>query len=458
MRFSASVDHRAAAAALLCAVVFFLGSADLAFGVRAFGVNLRLANLVLLLGIVAWSWREGPRALADLRALAVGWGPFLAIFAAASLVAESPLPGLVKTAWFGFNMLGAYAWCRLFAPVPLARGFFACYAILALIVVHDFLAGFAGGPERAIGYLQPNLLVAGQMLYRPHAFHYEPSYAASALALACALALTRLRLAAPWLAGAAAVLGLVAVALIMSRTGWLYLAVFLVLLVLARVATPREPGDSALRYGAVAIAVAAAAMAFVLMSSEHRDRFLVLAGPLGVHQTMERVCPLVRDVVPALAIDCLDDEGRRRQLDPWNADREPEDTSEGQRVMAALKAVERIRDAPWLGTGVQRGQDRLIGPVASNVWLEIGSEGGLLSLAAFVWGLAWSLWRHQAFAPRNRALLVALLTYFLVAWHFLQTFPRLDQWLAFWFALAGAAAVPALERTTQRWAPAVDPP
>jgi hypothetical protein len=92
-----------------------------------------------------------------------------------------------------------------------------------------------------------------------------------------------------------------------------------------------------------------------------------------------------------------------------------------------------------LGNGVREGRTRLIEPVAANVWLEIGSEGGLLSLGAVLWGLGWSLWRGQALAPHNRAIALALCAYFAVAWQFLQTFPRLDQWMSFWFALAMAA-------------------
>jgi hypothetical protein len=426
-------------AVALCATAFFLGGADLVFGFRAFGVNVRYANLLLVLGLAAWLWRERDGLAAHARFLAIGWAPFIALFSLSALVSPSPLPGLVKAAWFALNLVGAYAWCRLFRPADLARGYFACYLVLAAILVTDFATGFIGGPQAMIGHGQPNALASGGTLWRPHAFHYEPSYAAAALALAWALSVTRIGSQAPRLAVAVTGLGFVALVILMSRTGWLYVAVFVVLLPFAGAGSARADRVRSLRHVGGAAAIAAVALAIALASPANRERFTALVGPLGAGQTLERICPLLDSVLPVLGLHCLEGEARRRALDDWNRDRKPVETSEGQRVKAAIDAVEDIRRSVLLGNGVREGRTRLIEPVAANVWLEIGSEGGLLSLGAVLWGLGWSLWRGQALAPHNRAIALALCAYFAVAWQFLQTFPRLDQWMSFWFALAMAA-------------------
>lgn len=423
----------------LCAAVFFLGGADLVFGFRTFGVNVRFANLVLGLGLAMWLWRERPALPLHLRFLAIGWAPFVALFALSASLSPAPAPGLVKTAWFGFNLLGAYAWCRLFRPTTLARGYFASYLVLAGILLVDFVSGFTLGPQAMIGYGQPNALTSGGTLWRPHAFHYEPSYVAAALALAWALSVTRIGAVAPRLAIAVTGCGLAALVLLMSRTGWLTMALFVVLLPFALAGSGRDDRSWSLRHVGYAVAIAAVGLVLALASPTNRARFVQLAAPLGIEQTVERVCPMLQTILPVLHLACLEGDARQRYLDAWNANRSPAETSEGQRVKAALDAIETIKRSTLLGSGVREGRGRLIEPVASNVWLEIGAEGGLLSLAAFAWGVGWSLVRRQAFAPGNRAIALALLAYFVVAWQFLQTFPRLDQWLSFWFALTIAA-------------------
>ena len=46
------------------------------------------------------------------------------------------------------------------------------------------MSGFTRGTDYMIGYAQENNMVSGMLLYRPHAFYYEPSFAAGGLALA----------------------------------------------------------------------------------------------------------------------------------------------------------------------------------------------------------------------------------------------------------------------------------
>lgn len=65
---------------VLCAALFFVGTADLFSAIRVDGVNVRLAQVALCAGLVVW-WRTKPGDFgADNRRLLVAWAPFFCIF------------------------------------------------------------------------------------------------------------------------------------------------------------------------------------------------------------------------------------------------------------------------------------------------------------------------------------------------------------------------------------------
>ena len=290
-----------------------------------------------------------------------------------------------------------------------------------------------------VGFAQPNDLIAGQILHRPHAFYYEPSYAASAVAIAWALALTPMGRVAATLSTMLIGAGLAALIVTMSRIGWLYA----ILAGLARLLVPSAgtASGSALPWRRIGAALGFTTLVCVVLLAPdaNRERFAALVKSLGWQQTFQRVCPIVQSLVTTLELQCLDESERR--LSAGRArDIVPEHTSEGQRFVSMGESIARVIEHPWLGHGVTRGRDRLIEPVTSNVWLEIAVEGGLLAAVTFAWGLAVSLHRWHAFAPGYRLIGIVLALYFVVAWQFLQTFPRLDPWLAFWVALTFTAS------------------
>ena len=430
--------YRAVFAMLLCTSLFFLGTADQVFAFRIHGVNVRFANLLLAAGLVAWLVTRRRKSAQDLVALAIGWLPFVALYGLAAVVSDTPWLGLLKLSWFAFNFATACAWCTLFDLRDLTRGYFAAFLVVAAVIAVDFLSGFTRGPEYMIGLGQPNDLIAGQILYRPHAFYYEPSYAASGVGLAWLLALTPMGSLAPALSTAFIAIGLVALAVTASRTGWLFGIVATVALVLFGKVRATFVSIVSWRRVLVTTTLAAIVFAALLVPEQNRTHFAALLRPLGWQQTLERICPILRDHVPFLELRCLSHEerlsfGRSR-------DAVAEQTSEGQRLTSLKDAMANVQARPLLGGGVKRGEHRLIEPMASNTWLEIAVEGGVLSVAAFVWGLLFTLHRWRVFRPENRAIAIVLLLYFVVAWQFLQTFPRLDQWLSFWVALTFAAA------------------
>ena len=168
-----------------CALLFFLGSADQFFAVRVGGITLRVAQLVLLAGLIAW-WRSKPSDLPEeARKLLIAWAPFFCLYLVACAFSADPLPGLLRLAWFAFNFVAAYAWCRLFVRGDLVVGYFSAYLVIAIVILFDFFIGFGAGPAQMIAYAQPTYGVPGREgWFRPHAFYYEPSYAAAALSLA----------------------------------------------------------------------------------------------------------------------------------------------------------------------------------------------------------------------------------------------------------------------------------
>ena len=443
--------HHLALATSLCALLFFLGAADRVFALRAYGINLRFANLLLAVGLVVWLWKRRREALEDLGVLSIGWMPFVAAFGLAVVLSDAPWLGLLKLGWFALNFVAAFAWCRLFPRDAVVRGYFAAFLVVSLLIGVDFASGFVHGDRYMIGLGQPNDLAAGEILWRPHAFYYEPSYAASGVALAWALAMTPMGTAAPRIAPLLITSGAVALTVIMSRTGWIYAILVLVLLGAYRFLGRKRA--TRIRWSAmlVALAAVAALVAGLLLPEQTRARFTMLSDALGWHRTFERICPLVR----LDSLRCATSEAALRSVGVEAA----EESSEGQRIVDAQRAIASIEARPLVGHGVTPGHDRLLEPTAKNTWLEIAVEGGVLSAAALAWGLLFTLKRFGAFEAGNRAIAIVLLLYFVVAWQFLQTFPRLDQWLSLWaaltFAASGRAAKPATSEDAEHELPAL---
>ena len=142
----------------------------------------------------------------------------------------------------------------------MARGYFLSYLVIALIITIDFVTGFTRGLDHMIGYGQANDMVPGRLLFRPHAFYYEPSFAASGLALAWALALTRMRDVAPNVASALVIVGAIALLVMTSRTGWLYAAVAGVAVLFFRVCVQRPVPRASLTHAVIDAVLGAAGL------------------------------------------------------------------------------------------------------------------------------------------------------------------------------------------------------
>jgi hypothetical protein len=135
---------------------------------------------------------------------------------------------------------------------------------------------------------------------------------------------------------------------------------------------------------------------------------------------------------------------------------DPAETTEGLRLSGMRHAWTTIAAHPWAGVGVSRGTDHFIAPPpVPNLWLEIGVDAGVPALIAFTFAVVYTLRRFRTFVPANRDVAVVLLLWLVVAWQFVQTFPRLDVWMALFAALAWSRshapeAKPATARRNER--------
>ena len=421
---------------VVCAIVSFLASADRLFTIRTDAVNVRFAAVVLLVASAVFAVTRGRKSSDDIRALTIAWLPFVAMYTLAAATSEAPVPGMLKLGWFAFDFFVAFAAIALFDARDVARGYFLSYLVVASIIAIDFVSGFTRGPDYMIGYAQENNMVSGMLLFRPHAFYYEPSFAAGGLAFAWALALTRMRDAAPKLASALVVVGAIALVVMTSRIGWIFASVAAAAVVAFR-CRERSLRLSSLARASYPIVLIASILAGVIAFSDKRDAFGALVGRLGFAQAFERVCPLLADHF-AVDIQCLSGDARREYLgeaQPLNA----YETTEGARLVGLRTTLATIAQHPWLGVGVGHGSDRFIAPpMAANLWLEVALEGGLMTLMAFAFGVTLTLWRWGMFEARNRDIVIVLALWLLIVWQFMQTFPRLDLWIAFWVVLVWA--------------------
>jgi len=417
---------------VVCAIVIFLASADRLFTIRTGAVNVRFAAVVLFVASVVFAVTRARKSTDDIRALTIAWLPFVAMYALAAATSEATVPGMLKLGWFAFDFFVAFAAIALFDARDVARGYFLSYLVVASIIAIDFVSGFTRGTHYMIGYAQENNMVPGMLLFRPHAFYYEPSFAAGGLAFAWALALTRMRSAAPKLASALVVVGAIALLVMTSRTGWIF-ALVAAGAVLAFRYQERSLRLSSMARASIPILLSAGVLAGVIAFSDKRDAFGALVGQLGFAQAFERVCPLIAD---HFTVQCLSGDARREYLgegQPFNAD----ETTEGVRLVALRTTVATIAQHPWLGVGIGHGSDRFIAPPAvANLWLEVALEGGLMSLGAFAFGITFTLWRWGLVEARSRDIMIVLALWLLIVWQFSQTFPRLDLWIAFWVVLA----------------------
>lgn len=425
------------AAALVGGAIVFLSMSDTVFVFRAAGMTFRWAQFALLLVAIHWAWsmrRAGLAAMAGLSPAAAGCALALgASFGVTAALSAEPLPTALRAAWFLANFgicAASVAWAE--RRGVLARSLFLGVAGVAGVVWIDAVAIHCFGLEPVLGGAQQSYLFEGVPTLRPQAFHYEPSYAACALALASAATLC------PGAAGRRAsvlVTGLVlsAVVLTSSRAGILAI-VIAALTATALLAFARGGGR---HLATVGLSWAAAALFLCVFAAAPGGNWYLraIAGPFGVARTVERVSQIADDGSGRSLTERIDSLPPEASVDPEEARRRDIGRSEIGRLSSYLRGLDRWRAAPWFGHGAARERvvvrERLLAQSEMSAWVgllaEFGAFGSALYVALFG-AVAWA--RRPAADSGGRApariLAAVLLAHSAVSFQLGPSFVRLD--------------------------------
>ena len=414
MRPSLTTTPPARLTTWLTAAMVFLCSADTTFSTRVMGLNLRWGQFLLGGWAAALVWRLGwtelggrlreacaPSGRLATRGLMAGGALFVAAVVLGGIGAHALEISLLKLGWWLFNVacvtvvLGATTQHR-----AMAAGLRIAVGLLAGVIFIDALViDVIGTDWPAIGHAQYSYLFDNARQLRPHAFFYEPSYAASALVLGLCFLLvtgqTRLDAFIAVIVGSAIVMTT-------ARTGLAGLGV-VATIAAAMVLSHRPSRRHLRRWTTIAFAIVAVLAGFFVSTPKTRSCWHFLTGPLGPSAIVERLgAP------------------------------EPEKTSEGARLDSLKQSVERWQESPVVGVGVaQAGPERPLEPTTMVTWGELLSEAGIVGLAGFAMllgGLFWLAWRRVR--PERRLFVAAAFgAHVCVNLVFTQNYPRLDYWL-----------------------------
>lgn len=456
---------RRVAVVAACAAVVFLACADRTFAFRVAGMNVRVAQVALFACAVAWAievGREGVRrALTEARGVAV----CAAALAAASIVtialADAPDATFVRAGWLAFNVVasaGFAAWAT--RRGALAHALAAGISAVAAVIWIDAFAVHWFGAEPVLGGAQPGHFFEGVLIARPHAFFYEPSYAAGALVLGVAATLGP-GIADRRVAVGGAALVLSAVVLTTSRAGIVAAIVALVLAgVLVLAARAAQGASRVLREVGLSCALAGVLLVAWSAHPGGARSLRSLAGPLGWESTKARLAPVLDGGASGVA----------ERVDRALGTPEPSMTYEEQvlhgrgeigRLAGLIDGLRAWRRAPWFGSGASYEADvrrrSVISPGAIGGWTGLLAEWGGVGAALFgAFWIALARVRGSCRGPAGRVLLAVLAAHFGVTLVLGPSHVRLDYTLLVAGALVaygGRAASP--ERADS--APAASP-
>lgn len=414
------------------AALFFLCSADLFLAVRIRDFNFRFGQILILIVAVAVitrllrtprkDWFEIEPHLRILK----NWGPFLLAYALAVALSQDLPHGFLKLGWAVFNIGGAALVClnnRRWNP--LKKGLFLGIAAIALVIWVQFIAIYLLGAFTTvsqtpagwsfiqlsgifIGYAQDAGHLGSVIIFRPHAFFYEPSYAGCALTLAFPLCLSigleeknsfirsilipALVLGAAWMTSSrSAILG-TSLSMLMIFLGGAFLK-----------------KKKLLKNASKILFIALLLLGFLALSSKARDYFGFFTGISEPSKLALRV--------------------------------EDPNSSEGWRWANVLNSLRLWKDHPLFGMGVPplSGDKRIhgLGQTSESMWLEVGVESGLLGFLTFAFGILKTMTdaiRGSTCEVTVLLVAAALAAHLIISMNLTSTFPRLDYWLLFFFA------------------------
>jgi len=427
------LDIKGPGPTLFFTFLFFLCSADMFFAARIHDLNFRYGQFLLLLGALLilapltratfTKWKGTEPYLPLFR----NWLPFFLFYILSDTFSGDLTHSYLKWGWALFNIGGAAILCLHRGPwAPVRNGlFFGILAIAGFIWIEFiglyWLPGLssvqmspASGPFLCflglpLGFVQDAGRLDGIQLFRPHAFFYEPSYAGCALSFAFPLCLA---------------LGL--------KEG-------------------SGPGRSILTPAFILVAAWMTSSRSAIFGTLF-SLILIFLGSLLLRQKalLKRTTQVV--LVTLLLFGLLALSARARTYaDFFIGITEPQkmatrvvnpSSSEGWRMANILHSLKVWKEHPLLGMGVpplesDRGLHGL-GQTSESMWLEVGVETGLLGFLAYAFGLLKTM-ADAAKGMKDRSILLlvgaALAAFTIISMNLTSTFPRLDYWIIYFFAV-----------------------
>ncbi len=412
----------------------FLCCADLFFAVRIHNYNFRIGQLFLLAALLPLLYKYLAQPLSvifnsnpNLRIL-LNWIPFFLIYAITAIISPNQSPTLIKLAWAVFNIggaallfLGLQPWGSLKKAVLYGMGAVAFFICLEFIVLYFFggLSWFnflethspADTPwfRNLLGYAQIAPQYENTQIFRPHAFYYEPSYAGCALTFAFPLS----------------------IAICFEKNKQNFRSIVIPALIFCAIIITTS------RSAVLGIFIGCSCIFIATLITKRMELFKYFVKIISIgllFLVLSASFPLVQKYGGFFANILNPHLISERAQDPQS--------SEGWRVANTSKGIETSEKHPWLGIGVpplsaDRGLNGL-GQTNQSMWVEVLIESGTLGFLAFLFGLGKSL--YDAVGRKNDLSFVilifaAIIPHFSVSMNFTSTFPRLDYWLLFFFAV-----------------------
>lgn len=204
------------------AVLIFSAISDSFLSASWHGVNIRLGHAALLLGLALWVLRWSRNTLRALISPSIVTLCGVLVFSA--VYKPEPLRTVVKEVWFISSVLAPFLTLKLpdSGRKTLQKCLVWALMTVAVIILIDSYLIHTLQVQLHLGHVQESYPFGSARFLRPHAFYYEPSYAATALALAGAYHWSDSK-------PVYAALLWTATLLTTSRTGLTYIGVFLIL-------------------------------------------------------------------------------------------------------------------------------------------------------------------------------------------------------------------------------------
>jgi hypothetical protein len=412
------------------AVLFFLCCADQFFGIKIHGFNFRFGQGLLFICAIAASiqlrreWRAQSESWNLHFGILKNWLPFFILYFVSAFLSPTPERSFLKLGWALFNIGGACVVClNTRWSKYLERGIIGGILALSLFLIAQscliYWAGLtspgAGALGNAIyspcnpwpifGFVQPCYLYMNLEIFRPCAFYYVPVFAACAMVFGFFLYLGWQKNENPFKTILLGALILCAIILTGARSGILALLVAFTFIVLCAFL---QKQFSMIR---LIFFIGCVAMIFVglfALAPEGKKYVDFLLGPLGPHGIESRISN------PA--------------------------SSEAKRIGTVLNGIRGWARHPLLGNGVIPFDFTMngLGQPAENTWVELLMESGLLGFLGFIYAVGRTYW--QAFERSGQIasklfITGGVLAHFIVSLNFTATFPRLDYWILFFFAI-----------------------